>query len=454
MGAVDGYALGSEIGEGEVWDPVTGELVQGSKTSWYLARLDPPVDPGVTPDPDATGPVDPVDPVDPVVTPEPEPEPEPDPEPVDPVDPIDQPEEPVVTEPPSGSDLMRPEHVASRAERRQTATSVYGTDGFAVDLSVSGGRTGVEGATFTARKAEIEVSKRLAEGEKGQLIGSLSASLGGISARFDDPAAVWGLPGYSGTSRGIGAGLSWENTGGLYVDGRLGLQDYRLDIPGVEGAVHARGHNASLEAGYQITLEDGWSLTPSAQIGTARVSVDRFTLGQPLPPVDPVDPVDPVGPVGPVGPENPGTGGGSPGGGGGATAETGGGGDGASTGGTGGGVSVGGGGVSVATMGLSQGEPLGAEAGGTTRSTQSRIGAVLQRVWTGEKGERLSAYGSLDLLKETGGSFARGSWAEVGLGGSITSEDGLSTFSAGLSTPISGPGAGDVRASIGLNIRF
>lgn len=94
-------------------------------------------------------------------------------------------------------------------------------------------------------------------------------------------------------------------------------------------------------------------------------------------------------------------------------------------------------------------------AGGATSSWLARAGVHAQRDIRTEAGAG-AVWGSLNGFHETGPrGTARGSFIEVGIGGSYTADASNLTVSGGLFAPVTGPGRGrDIRAAVNLSMRF
>ena len=76
--------------------------------------------------------------------------------------------------------------------------------------------------------------------------------------------------------------MSWGGASGYYVDGRLSVTGYKLDLSSdkrgrLKGDVGALAHSLSIEAGRRIALTERMTLTPRARLVRSGVSMDRFT---------------------------------------------------------------------------------------------------------------------------------------------------------------------------------
>lgn len=118
------------------------------------------------------------------------------------------------------------------------------------------------------------------QGERGALLGGAYLSYGTVSA---DVASQFGNGDIKTSGLGIGGTLTWYDASGFYLDGVAQLQwfDSTLNsstagrnlVAGNDGF----GYALSLEAGRQINLGDGWSVTPQGQIVYSEVAFADFT---------------------------------------------------------------------------------------------------------------------------------------------------------------------------------
>jgi outer membrane autotransporter protein len=120
---------------------------------------------------------------------------------------------------------------------------------------------------------------QLAASAQGMWVGGLTVQYGRAGA---DIFSGLGDGSTATTSYGIGATLSWFGENGFYVDGQVQMALLRSDLDAtgigrVGDDIHGSGHAASLEAGRNIALGDGWSLTPQAQLAWSSVDFDSFT---------------------------------------------------------------------------------------------------------------------------------------------------------------------------------
>lgn len=127
----------------------------------------------------------------------------------------------------------------------------------------------------------------------------------GIDTRIASAQGAWvvgGLAGYSRTDRDFksegdgkldsyhaGAYATYLDDSGWYADSLLTLNRWstRLDLRGTDGAKvsgHSRSHGAgvSVEAGKQISLDDGWFVEPQVQLSALYVAADSYRLSNGL----------------------------------------------------------------------------------------------------------------------------------------------------------------------------
>lgn len=81
---------------------------------------------------------------------------------------------------------------------------------------------------------------------------------------------------------GFGSTLTWYGENGLYLDGQGQLTWYRSDLysdtarRGMTDNNHGFGYALSLEGGKRIGINDGWAITPQAQLVYSNVDFDSF----------------------------------------------------------------------------------------------------------------------------------------------------------------------------------
>lgn len=119
----------------------------------------------------------------------------------------------------------------------------------------------------------------LQQNDSGALVGGVNLQVGTISAEISSASGDGGI---EGTAFGLGGTLTWYGNEGFYLDaqGKLNWFDSTLsadllDAPLVSGNA-GFGHALSLEAGQQLALGDGWSVTPQAQLAYSSVDFENF----------------------------------------------------------------------------------------------------------------------------------------------------------------------------------
>ena len=115
--------------------------------------------------------------------------------------------------------------------------------------------------------------------------GASGALVAGITAQYSHARAdvSSGLGGGSNTTDGygIGATLTWYGANGVYVDGQAQVAwfdtDLSADGPGklVDGN-DGIGYALSIEAGRELAVKEGWTVTPQAQLAYASADFDDF----------------------------------------------------------------------------------------------------------------------------------------------------------------------------------
>ena len=135
------------------------------------------------------------------------------------------------------------------------------------------------GAAYDFRRLAAEAGVDVAFPWNKDITGTVSVRHVQASAEVSSPTG-----GGDVDAKGFGAGLgvSWGGASGYYVDGRLSVTGYKLDLSSdkrgrLKGDVGALAHSLSLEAGRRIALGTRMSLTPRARLVRSGVSMDRFT---------------------------------------------------------------------------------------------------------------------------------------------------------------------------------
>ncbi|WP_432284197.1 autotransporter outer membrane beta-barrel domain-containing protein [Aminobacter sp. BA135] len=153
---------------------------------------------------------------------------------------------------------------------------IEGAHGRVTSASSSSGSTGFDS---TGSLLQAGLDGQLASNAQGMWVGGLTVHYGRAGA---DIFSGLGDGTASTTSYGVGATLSWFGENGFYVDGQVQIALLRSDLDAtgigrVGDDIHGSGHALSLEAGRNIALGDGWSLTPQAQLAWSSVDFDSFT---------------------------------------------------------------------------------------------------------------------------------------------------------------------------------
>ncbi|RYE48237.1 MAG: autotransporter outer membrane beta-barrel domain-containing protein [Hyphomicrobiales bacterium] len=119
----------------------------------------------------------------------------------------------------------------------------------------------------------------LSDTEDGSVVAGVNLQAGTISAGISSASGDGGI---EGTAFGLGGTLTWYGNQGFYLDaqGKLNWFDSTLsanllDTPLVSGNA-GFGYALSLEAGQQLALGDGWSVTPQAQLAYSSVDFESF----------------------------------------------------------------------------------------------------------------------------------------------------------------------------------
>ncbi|MBD9390356.1 autotransporter outer membrane beta-barrel domain-containing protein [Agrobacterium sp. AGB01] len=113
----------------------------------------------------------------------------------------------------------------------------------------------------------------------GNLVGGLSLRYGTIDGDITSP---YGNGAISSSGYGLGSTLTWYGNGGFYVDGQVNLTWFDSDLNSTTAATRlASGNNGfgyalGVEAGQQIAISPGWSLTPQAQLSFSGLSYRDF----------------------------------------------------------------------------------------------------------------------------------------------------------------------------------
>ncbi|MFC5067999.1 autotransporter outer membrane beta-barrel domain-containing protein [Flaviflagellibacter deserti] len=136
------------------------------------------------------------------------------------------------------------------------------------------------GLSYEADEVEMQVGldTQLHDGEKGRLIGGLTAQYGLVSA---DIGSFWGDGTIEAAGYGVGGTLTWYGDNGFYVDGQAQFtifdSDLSSDTAGSLATDNAgRGYALGIETGRRLAVSGAWSLMPQAHLVYAAVK-DSFT---------------------------------------------------------------------------------------------------------------------------------------------------------------------------------
>jgi outer membrane autotransporter protein len=143
----------------------------------------------------------------------------------------------------------------------------------------SGGSTSDASYDADTTLVQAGLDAELWQGASGVLVGGLTAQYVRASA---DISSNLGDGGNDTDSYGVGATLTWYGQGGFYVDAQAQIASLDSDlsaagIGSLGDGIDGDGYALSLEAGREMALSDGWSLTPQAQLAWSSVDFDSFT---------------------------------------------------------------------------------------------------------------------------------------------------------------------------------
>lgn len=116
--------------------------------------------------------------------------------------------------------------------------------------------------------------------DDGTLVGGVSARYGTIAGDVRSP---FGNGSINASGYGLGGSLTWYGTDGFYLDAQANLTWYDSTLASSTAGTTlisgngAFGYGFGLEAGQRISLGDGWSMTPQAQLSYAGIAYDPFT---------------------------------------------------------------------------------------------------------------------------------------------------------------------------------
>jgi outer membrane autotransporter protein len=127
---------------------------------------------------------------------------------------------------------------------------------------------------------------QLQVGFDGEVVENAAGALvAGITAQYSraraDVSSDLGNGSNTTEGYGLGASLTWYGTNGVYVDGQAQLAwfDTDLSADGVGKLVDGNdgtGYALSIEAGRELAVKDGWTVTPQAQLAYASADFDDF----------------------------------------------------------------------------------------------------------------------------------------------------------------------------------
>lgn len=146
-------------------------------------------------------------------------------------------------------------------------------------VSIAPDSTTGAGYDVTTWQLQAGLDGVLNQSEAGTLVGGINAQFGIISA---DISSASGVGSVVSNGYGLGATLTWYGSEGFYLDaqGKLTWFDSTLDSETLGTTIVSDnagfGYALSLEAGRQLTLGDGWSVTPQAQLAYSSVDFDAF----------------------------------------------------------------------------------------------------------------------------------------------------------------------------------
>ncbi len=132
----------------------------------------------------------------------------------------------------------------------------------------------------SAFRAQAGMDAAFHESVAGTLIASISTH---YTHGETDADSMHGVGQISTDGYGAGGALTWYGSDGTYFDGQAQATWYESDLRSLTAnRFLVRGNDAfgyafSLEGGKRIGVDDGWSMTPQAQIVYSRIDFDRFS---------------------------------------------------------------------------------------------------------------------------------------------------------------------------------
>ncbi|AUC97897.1 hypothetical protein CWS35_29360 [Bradyrhizobium sp. SK17] len=150
---------------------------------------------------------------------------------------------------------------------------------------VQGGQSSLQpsnttGATTSSDdfKAQAGLDGLALENSYGRLIVGLTLQYGLTTAYVN---SLFGSGRIRAQGTGVGATATWYGDNGVYLDGQMQTTFYRADLTSdlVGSMTHGNeglGYAFSVEGGKRITIGNGFSLTPQAQLAYSKVDFDGF----------------------------------------------------------------------------------------------------------------------------------------------------------------------------------
>ncbi|UXM95381.1 autotransporter outer membrane beta-barrel domain-containing protein [Bartonella sp. HY329] len=128
-------------------------------------------------------------------------------------------------------------------------------------------------------KLEAGLDLLLSENSNGKLLGGIFVNYTNGSTKID---ANVGDGKIKTDGYGFGANLTWIGENGFYVDGLAKMNWYNSDLDsnilqGLRSDNDGTGYALSIEAGRRFGLDNGWIITPQAQLSWSSVDFDDFT---------------------------------------------------------------------------------------------------------------------------------------------------------------------------------
>ncbi|WP_170990238.1 autotransporter outer membrane beta-barrel domain-containing protein [Aquamicrobium sp. LC103] len=220
-----------------------------------------------------------------------------DPDPVDPEEPLYHPGAPVYEDYPQAllnlnnlSTLQQ--RVGNRFWLTDGPTSSEGHSGASSTTSgiwarIEGAHNSIDARHATAGTHFDQNIFEVQAGIDGLLLESTAGSLiAGVSAHYTHGTvktySAHGDGQISTNGYGLGSALTWYGDNGSYIDGQAQMTWYGSDLSSIAASRtlvsgnDAFGYALSLEAGKRVTIQDGWSVTPQAQLAYSRIDFDSF----------------------------------------------------------------------------------------------------------------------------------------------------------------------------------